>query len=153
DPARVTFVELPFNQVADALKSGRIDAGTAAPPFSYRIATSIGRTLHNVDEMLPPGSLTGTLVATRAWANGNKDAINKYREAIEEGMAFIAKNDAEAREILARYTNVAPEVYANVPFPVFAVRVVPKQLDAYVDMALEQKLIKTKIDPAKLVFP
>src|SRR6185436_18718075 len=62
DPARVTFVELPFNKVADALKSGRLDAGTAAPPFSYRIATSIGRTLYNFGEMLPPGSLTGTLV-------------------------------------------------------------------------------------------
>ena len=102
---------------------------------------------------LPPRTLTSIYVATPAWANRNKEAIDGLRAASEEGIEFISKDEAQARLILTRSLRVAPEVYADVPLPPYGVRVVPTQIETFIGIAQDQQFIRTRIDPQKLIFP
>jgi NitT/TauT family transport system substrate-binding protein len=155
DPSEVKFVEIGFVQSADALRSGQIDAFPAVAPFSSRITQSgAGYEFAAWLKDTPRGTLTTVHAATRKWANENKAAISSWREAMREATAFIGDpaNREAYNAATAKFTRLPPPVVASVPPPNLGVDMTAEQVKWWIDLAKEQKLIKTEIDPAKILF-
>jgi NitT/TauT family transport system substrate-binding protein len=96
----VNFVEVGFQQMADVLKSGSVDAVDAIDPYYDRVA-AVGHPIGDPDETAPPGTLTSVYAVTRAWAAANLAIVAAFRQSLEEAQAFIASNEASARESLS----------------------------------------------------
>jgi NitT/TauT family transport system substrate-binding protein len=152
DYAKVNFVEVGFQQMADVLKGGSVDAVDAIDPYYDRVA-AVGHAIGNPDESAPPGTLTSVYTATRAWAAANPGVVAAFRQSLEEAQAFIAANEAAARESLGRWTRQPASVVATTPMPNLAVTIRPAQIEFFIALAREQGLISRDPDAASLIAP
>ena len=111
DWRRVNFVEVPFTQSADVLRSGSVDAVATGEPFSTRIiADGIGTLLARSVAMAPGGTPSLFYAATRAWADANPAAVQGFRAAIADGIRFQASDPEGARASAGKFIKLPPEV-------------------------------------------
>jgi NitT/TauT family transport system substrate-binding protein len=153
DPGEVRYVEVAFQQAAEALKSGQIDAYPAVAPFSARIIQSgVGYEVANWLKDTPDGTLTVVYAATRKWASENRPTIAALREGMAEAIEFIKTHKSELDQAVATYTKLPAAVVATLPTPILRVDVTPEQIKWWIDIAKEQNLIKGDPDPAAIIF-
>jgi len=157
DYHRVDWIELQFPQMGDALKTGLADAIASVDPFYSRVIDSkVGYKIGDYAAVIPAGTVPVVYAATRAWVSKNAAAVKEFRAALKEAEAFL-RDPAHlpaARESLAKYTKLPPQVAASLPIPTrLDVDPTPESLAFWIGVAQEQGLIKDKPDPKTLVAP
>lgn len=153
DVKLIKNIEVPFAQHADLLKRGQIDAVVSAAPFAVLITESGNVKVADLTKGMPATSISGVFVATTAWANANPDAVKAFQEGLQEAIAFAQKNPDAARESMARYTKMKPELLGKIGIPALHARMDVHHLQYWVDLCRTQGLIKGKPDAAKHVAP
>jgi NitT/TauT family transport system substrate-binding protein len=116
DPDKVTYREVPFPQMIDALRSKSVDAVFGVDPF-YTIAKgdpaleSIGSPYLSVQ----PGLAVAQYVATEEFLAKNPDTIKRFNTALQSGIEWVSKNlnSKEAHELLSSYTKINPGLLAK----------------------------------------
>ena len=152
DYTRVTFAEVGFQQMADALVGGIVDAAVVIDPY-YERATQIGYTIGNPDETLPNHTLTAVYAATREWTDAHKAAVAAFRQSVIEGTDFIAHNEQKARISLRKYTKLPEAIAATAPLSALDIEIRPAQIQFFIDLAREQGLIASNPDAAHMIAP
>jgi NitT/TauT family transport system substrate-binding protein len=151
DPDSVRYVEVGFPQAGDALKSGQIDAYPSEAPFTARIIQSgVGVPVANWLQSTPDGTPTVVWTTTRKWADSHKHAIEALRAGMREAKEFIKTHKEAANEAVAKYTGLPLKVVASIALPPLDVDLSAKQLQFWIDICKEQKLIKSNPTPASL---
>jgi NitT/TauT family transport system substrate-binding protein len=154
DPKSVNFVEAMFPVHGDLLKAGQIDAVVTADPFLTRIKQSgDGEEILNLVTTLPDDAPPVMYVTTREWAQKNPETIKAFRAAIEEAAAFIAANPDKAREAIGNALKLPPPVIKTLTLPKVSTTVTPPQMAFWIDVMNKQNMLRTKLDPAKLILP
>ncbi len=154
DYRKVQFVEAAFPQHADLLRGGSVDAVVSADPFMSRITDSgAGYVASYYSTFLPENNHTIVHAAKREWVQKNPAAARAFREAVQEGAAFMQqpKNDARVRAIIGQYIKLPPEVLAKVQISPPGPTVSEKQLAYWVGLMKEQEMLKNPIDVARLI--
>jgi NitT/TauT family transport system substrate-binding protein len=116
DPSKVTYQEVPFPQMIDALRSKRVDAVFAVDPF-FTIASadpaleSIGSPYLSVQ----PSLAVAQYVATEEFISRNPETIKRFNAALQSGIEWVSKhlNSKEAHELLSSYTKINPGLLAK----------------------------------------
>lgn len=153
DDRKVTFVEVPFAQGNDILRSGNVDALLTSDPYYSRIvAAKTGYLVSHYLVEMPDGLLSLYFASTREWAVKNPAVVKAFRDSIAEGIAFLAREPAEAREILAKSMKLPPADMARIIIPRLKVEVPQSDLKYWIDTLVQQGIIKTHPDPAKLII-
>ena len=99
-PSDVTIVEAGIPQMADLLKGGTLDAVTAVEPIRSRImSTDVGYNAAEYFTAVNPDVLLTAWMSTGEWAKKNAPVVKSFREAIDEGLAYIRANPEAAKEI------------------------------------------------------
>ena len=151
DPDSVRYVEVGFPQAADALRSGQIDAYPAQAPFTARIEQSgAGVPVANWLKSTPDGTPTVVWATTRKWADAHKQAIEGMRAAMREAKEFVKTHKTETDQAIAKYTGLPLQVVSSIAVPPLDVDLNAKQLQFWIDICKEQKLIKNNLTPASL---
>ncbi len=154
DTRRVTFVEVSFPQMSNALRAGNVDAVVVVDPFYSRILEQkTGNLLDNYTKGLPDGTIASVYSATSRWAAANGPAVKAFQEALVEAVAFSKSNPEATRESIANYTRLPPAVVATLPIPNLAARIQPSDLRFWIDVMKERGMLTGSPDPAKLVVP
>lgn len=154
DTRRVTFVEVSFPQMSNALRAGNVDAVVVVDPFYSRILEQkTGNLLDNYTKGLPDGTIASVYSATSRWAAANGPAVKAFQEALVEAVAFSKSNPEATRESIAKYTRLPPAVVATLPIPNLAARIQPSDLRFWIDVMKERGMLTGSPDPAKLVVP
>ena len=154
DPKSVNFVEAMFPVHGDLLKAGQIDAVVTGDPFMSRIIQSgEGERMLNLVTTLPGDVPPVMYVTTREWAQKNPDKIKAFRAAIEEAATVIAADPEKARDALGKALKLPAPVLKTIPLPTISTKVTPEQIAFWIDVMNKQNMLKTKIDPAKLILP
>ncbi|MDM0021691.1 ABC transporter substrate-binding protein [Variovorax saccharolyticus] len=154
DYRKVNFVEAAFPQHGDLLRGGSVDAVVSADPFMSRITDSgAGYVASYYSTFLPEGNQTIVHAAKREWAQQNPAAARGFREAVQEGAAFMQqpRNDARVRASIGKFIKLPPEVLAKVQISPPGAVVSEKQLAYWVGLMKEQEMLRTPIEVAKLV--
>ncbi|MEI8264550.1 MAG: ABC transporter substrate-binding protein [Betaproteobacteria bacterium] len=149
---QVQFVETAFPQHNDVLRGGSVDAVVTADPFMARIVAggAGGAPVHFASE-LPDGQPAILYSATRAWATANAAHVRAFREAIAEGVTFVAANLPKAREHLGKYTRLPPEILATVQISTLRPTVTVDNMRFWIEVMRAQEMLKTSIDPNRLL--
>jgi NitT/TauT family transport system substrate-binding protein len=154
DYAKVNFVESAFPQHGDVLRGGSLDAVVTADPFMARIISSgVGYVASYYTTFLPEGLPTIVYAARRDWAQKNAAGAKAFREAIVEASAFINKpgNGAKVRESIGRYIKLPAEVLATIQISPPGPIVSAKSLGWWADTMIDQKMLRTRPDLARLI--
>ena len=74
------------------------------------------------------------------------------QEAIRDAVAWIGKNETEARKTQITYLKLPEAVAMSVPLPVFAIDVSAKEVQYWVDLCREFGITKGTSTVAQLLF-
>lgn len=156
DYRKVNFIEASFPQHADLLRGGSLDAVVTADPFMSRITESgAGYVASYYSTFLAEGNHTIYHAAKREWAQKNPAAARAFREAVQEGAAFIQqpKNSDKVRASIGKYIKLPPEVLAKIQISTPGPLVSEKQLNYWVGMMKDQEMLKSELKVASLLVP
>lgn len=145
DARQVSFVEAPFPQHADMIRSGAIDAVVTGGPSMARIVDSgAGYVAAYYSTFLPEGFPTILHAARRDWVAQNLPAAQAFRAGIVEAAAFIRQphNEARVREICGRYLKLPPAVAAKMQISPPGPVVTPQQLQWWAGLMRQQGLLR-----------
>jgi NitT/TauT family transport system substrate-binding protein len=150
DPGKITFVETPFPQMNEIMKSGSVDAVVAAEPFQNRIIQAGTGTMH-AHFVQTAGLPIVVFAATRDWAGKNAAAVKGFRDGMAEGMTWALATQDEAREMAARNLKLPIEIVRTLQMPVFGVEVKADQLRAWSGIMQEQKMLTREVQADRLI--
>lgn len=154
DVSKVTFIELKFPQIPDALKSGQVDAASANEPFYQRVIDQkIGKPFFDLSTIMPDGTQGAMYVASREWTKSNPETIKAFRAGLTDAMAYIKSDPREAMKSVGNYMKLPPEVLAILSVPNAVVDVKPSAMKFWVDELYNQKMLKKKPALDSLVLP
>jgi NitT/TauT family transport system substrate-binding protein len=115
-------------QLPDLLKAGRVDAIEALEPFAGAAIAAGGIALGDPFRGIGDRAYVGYFLSTRDWANGNKDLVLKFSQALAEAAGWIEANPAEAKVILSSYSGLGGNALEKTPIPKFQLSTTPKGL-------------------------
>src|SRR5690606_37673674 len=129
----VSFIELPFPNMQDALVNKQVDAVFNVEPFTSRMKASAQLKVvsYAAVEALP-GQPVGSFWASAKWLENNTDAAQRYVRALHKANEYLAQHPDETRKVIAEFTGLKPEAVAQMG---------PILWNSKVDMATWQRLL------------
>ena len=153
DDSQVTFVEVAFFNMNDALRSCSVDAVlTGQPVLSRIIETGTGQVAFHYIDDLPPRQTVLLFASTRSWAEQNATAAKQFKAAIAEAGEFARSNPDRARAYVAKYTKMSLPLTEKVPISDIQADISEAQLAWWVDIMLRNGMLESPIDVGKLIF-
>ena len=117
DPAGVTFVEMPFQDMPAQLSSGKIDAAWVSEPFVTAILAQGGRALFDSLTDTYPALQVATYFTSRQTMQQNPKLVEAFTAAINESLQYATAHPDEARSVVTTYTKIAPDAAAKLILP------------------------------------
>jgi len=152
DSKQVTFVEASFPQMGDMLKGGQIDAALPVEPFLGRITQSkVGYRVAHYAAETADTYLESFWVMSKQFVQANPGAPAAFREAIREGVDFIAKNPEAARKTQTTYLKLPEQIAMTITLPTYAVDVPQASVQYWVDLCKDFGITKGTVGAAQLI--
>ena len=144
DPAAVTFVETPMQQMSDVMQGGQIDAAVPVEPFLGRIIQSKAGYLVAPfpADLAKPSYIDAFYAMTRSAIATNPATVAAFRAAIAEATDWVAHNEAAARRTQVTYLHLPEAVAMSVALPNFTAEVTGAQLQFWIDTCKELGITK-----------
>ncbi len=150
-PEQVTFVEIPFPEMATALEAGRVQAAFLPEPFLTRAKRALG-----VKTLLDPTTgPTADLpidgyVVTREFAEANPNTIKAFRTALLDAQARSADR-AVLEPLLIEATGVEPEIAPLISASSYPTTTNPTSIQRVADLMLQFGAIQQPVDISQMV--
>jgi NitT/TauT family transport system substrate-binding protein len=104
NPATVRYKQVPFPQMADALKAHRVDAISAVEPFITGAELSVGAQTILSDCTGPTANFPiSGYFATQAWTQKYPNTARAFQTALNRGQALADSSRAEVEQALTGY--------------------------------------------------
>ncbi|MEU1474496.1 ABC transporter substrate-binding protein [Streptomyces sp. NPDC005760] len=131
DPAKVKFVEIPFDQMPAALDGGRVDAAWMGEPAQTVAKAQGARVIASPFAETDPKLTVATWFTSTKIAQQNPALVKNFTEAMTESLRYATGHPDEARQILTAYTKISGDVLSQLILPSWP---------AQVDLASLEKL-------------
>ncbi|MGE4240543.1 ABC transporter substrate-binding protein [Ramlibacter sp.] len=154
DPDKVTYVEVPFPQMPDAVRGNRAEVAFVMDPYlSAAVATDmqvVGWPADAVKERVP----LGQYVATKTYIQQNPAVIDKFVRAYLKGVdwANANKGSDEWVKIMAGFTRMTPENVKNLHVPPFEKIVAPASVETIAATMRKNGLLDGAFDAKSVVY-
>jgi NitT/TauT family transport system substrate-binding protein len=116
DPNKVTYREVPFPQMLDALRGKRVDAVFAVDPFvTIAKGDPALEFIASPYISVQPNLDVAQYVASEEFIAKNPETLKRFNAALQMGIGWVSKNlgSKELRELIAGYTRMNPELLAK----------------------------------------
>lgn len=123
DPARVRFVEIPFDQMPAALDGGRVDAAWMAEPAQTIAEAQGARVVASPFEETDPKLTVATYFTSTRLAQQNPGLVKRFTEAMNESLGYASAHPEEARQALTTYTKISGDILKKLALPGWPARV------------------------------
>lgn len=155
NPAKVTWVELPFPKMSSALRGKKLDAVINVEPFvTFEKAQGGVRIIGSIFVEVTPRLELAGYVTRAAWAKNNKALVDRFVRAVKKAMDYANQASAEAQaEILAKYTRLNAKTIKAMNMPTFLYPPDMKNLQQQVNLSYKWGLISKKFDAKAIMWP
>jgi NitT/TauT family transport system substrate-binding protein len=139
-------------QQADQTKAGRVDAVVTVAPFSAQLMALPGSVNLGDPYLHLSDKISGiNWAASRDWADKNAATVKDFRAALDDAIAWIGSNDAEARKALQAYTKQPDAVVQSLKFPAYETAVRRSDMDQWLKAMKEADNFTGKVDTGQMV--
>jgi NitT/TauT family transport system substrate-binding protein len=154
DPKQVTYVELGFLQMKDALGKGLVDAVTTAEPsYSQILQAGVGKEVGRTFDAIGKPTIGIVYTATSDWASSHKDLVRGFDAANAEAASYYPAHQDEARAAMAKYLHMTPQVANAVELADTRAEVKAADIEVMIEVMDRLHLLSTRIDPNRLLAP
>jgi NitT/TauT family transport system substrate-binding protein len=155
DPAKVTFREVAFPQMIDALKQKQIDAAFEINVFV--IAAKKDPALEIVSfpyREVQPKVQPSQYVATRKFVEGNKDKVERFLRALARGNQWYDSHIGtdELFSLVAGFTKLPLDVVRQMNFQPVAKSVDLVELEQTMALMKREGLLKADVDAKAMIY-
>jgi NitT/TauT family transport system substrate-binding protein len=151
DPKGITYVELPFPDIAAAVAKGDVDAGQVVEPF-LTIATGQGdRQVVSNYAGTDPDLMVGLYFTSQAFLTKNPKVVSSFTAAMTKSLEYASSHPEEARAVLASYTKIDPAVQKSLVLPKWPGTVDRDSVQTLSDLAQKDGLITKQPDLSALL--
>ncbi len=154
NPDAVTYLEVPFPQMIDAVKGDRVDAAFVVEPFMSSgiqsdAVTVVGWPYNTVQKRIP----VGQYAATKDYIKANPQVIEKWVRAYNKSVDWCNANvgSEEWLKIVSGYTRLPPELLKTLSLPPYEKTVDLAGVDLVGEQMRKHKMIEGPFD-AKALF-
>lgn len=156
DPAKVSYVEVPFPQMTDAVQGGRVDAAMLVEPF-----LSAGLKGGGLESLAWPYSAVqpripvSQFVTTRAYAKANPEIVARFRAGHDAAVDWTNAHltDDAFLAVVSGFTRTPVERIRAATMPVFVKTVDPGAVAFVAELMKRQGLLKSEVDIRALIDP
>ncbi|GIF04617.1 ABC transporter substrate-binding protein [Actinoplanes siamensis] len=146
DPSTISYVELPFPDIAAAIAKGDVDAGQLVEPF-LTIATGQGnRQVVSNYAGTSPTLPVGMYFTSKNYAGQNPQVVTAFTTAMNKSMEYANAHPDEVRAVLNEYTKIDPAVQKTLVLPKWPTTVDRAAVQQLADLAEQDGLITKKPD-------
>ena len=142
---QVSYVAVPFPNMANALSKGQVDAVWAVEPFSGVIGAMPG-----VRRVLEPYTLlaknfpVASYFASNSYLSKNRSVVDRFTRAMNESLRYAQAHPAQVRQILPTFLKISPAAAAKVVLPEWSTSIQPSLLTTTANLARQYGYI-TKV--------
>jgi NitT/TauT family transport system substrate-binding protein len=105
---KAQFVELPFADMAQAVKSGRVDAAVTIEPFTTLNERAGLRKIARPLEEVAPRITVAPYFTTKRFMDQDPDAVERFVRAMNRSLDYAEAHQDEVRAIVPTYTKIPP---------------------------------------------
>ena len=146
DPSKISYVELPFPDIAAAVAKGDVDAGQVVEPF-LTIATGQGdRQVVSNYAATDPDLMVGMYFTSQQFATQNAKLVDGFTAAMKKSLDYASSHEGAARAILADYTKIDPQVQKSMVLPRWPAEVDRDSVELLGELATKDGLISKPVD-------
>ena len=114
----ISYVAIPFPNMANALAKSQVDAVWAVEPFSGAISAQGGaRMILEPYSLLPKNFPVASYFVSASYLGSHRDLVNRFTRAMNASLAYAQAHPAQVRQILPAYIKIPPRVAATVVLP------------------------------------
>jgi NitT/TauT family transport system substrate-binding protein len=156
DPDKVSFKEVPFPQIEDALLQKRVDAAFLVAPFSIIASQKPEITVlaHPYTE-LQLGADVGQWLTTGKLLAEKPDVMKKFVAGLRKGIEWYNANreNDELLKIITGYSKSDASVLKSIPLPVAPLKSDPPQIARTMQLMIDNKMLAKPLDLSKIIDP
>jgi NitT/TauT family transport system substrate-binding protein len=145
NPDLITFVEVPFPNMTDAVMGNQIDAGFTVEPFlSAGVAVGkteiIGWPYDRIMKRVP----ISQYVVTKNYLEKHPDIVARWVRAYSKGIEWVNANKGSDAwvKLISSYTRMKPEQVRNIAIPLWEKTVDPAAIETIVGIIRTHGLMK-----------
>ena len=150
DSKSVHFLELPFTEMAAALKAGRIDAAMLAEPVLTQSRNDV-EMLGDAFSAVAPRWTVGVFVASKPWVTANPDLARRFVQGMYDTGHWANAHHAETAKIAAPLANIDLATFAIMARSRYGYALDAALLQPELDEALESGQLKAPMDAKQWV--
>jgi NitT/TauT family transport system substrate-binding protein len=155
DPQKVSFIELPYPALVEAIKARRIDAAYIVDPFM-----TSGLADPDVDAFAWPqvsvsaGLVNGLWVVTKQTADQRADLVRAFVRGLRRGGAWINANLGNEAyfKLVSGYTKIEPALAAKMKLVPAPASISAAQIQPMVKLMRDNGLLTADIDMRTKLF-
>jgi NitT/TauT family transport system substrate-binding protein len=156
DPNRITFLEVPFPSMTDALRGNQIDAGFTVEPFlsagvNAGVTEIIGWPYDRIMKRVP----ISQYAANKSYIQANPGVIERWVRAYNKGIDWVNQNKGSEDwfKLLAGHTRMTGDQVRNIALPLWEKTVSPASIEKMVEVMRMHGLLTgdRKLDIAALL--
>lgn len=117
DVSKVSFVEVPPPEMPVAVSTGKVAAVNIVEPFLAEATSAGGRVLMPSYVGITANMTVATYFSTAQYIQENEDVATDFVRAMERSLDYAASHPDEARDIIPTYTEISPEIAAEIQLP------------------------------------
>jgi len=155
NPKSVTYLEVPFPQMLDALAGGQVDAAFIVDPFLSAGLSSgnvklVGWPYNKVQKSIP----IGMYAATEEYIAKNPDVIRAFVKAYNRGVDWANANAGsdEWKKIISGYTKLPVERLEKLKVPPFEKVIDPTALQPTIDLMKKFGLLRGDLSAKSILY-
>jgi NitT/TauT family transport system substrate-binding protein len=155
-PDAVQFLEVPFPQMLDAVRAGRVDAAMLVEPFiSSGLADAKVSVVAWPYNAIRKRILVAEFVTTKAYAKAHPDIIEKFVKGLNKGVEWVNANahSDEFYDVLSGYTKVPADKLRTSALPVFIKTIDSRDVAFVAGLMKKHGLLNKDIDAQALIHP
>lgn len=153
DPDRVTLLELPFPNMADALTNKQVDAAMVVEPFTT-ILLKGGKAaiLSSPNSEVYPKLDNAVWIGDGKWMARHPKETEGFVRAMTKAIDFVNKNADDRNKIIAGFTKLDVSLIKDLTIKSYSARIAKQPLQSLLDSMLREKLLKSPMDVKTLLW-
>lgn len=149
----VTYVEIPFSSMGDALQRGDLDAVVMVQPFHHIAvasgkATAVGYPFVAVQ----PGMHIASYAGDAKWLDANPETVKAFVTAMSKAVTYLREHESEAKDMVAEFTKAKRELVEQVPLDDWSTEVSRDDVAKTLEMMQQEGLLKQAMTPESLIY-